>query len=171
MIVYITGSESTGKTELAQGLAAHFGVSWVPEYARKYIENLKGKYRINDVEEIARFQIQEIISHQSDKLVFFDTGLIITRVWFEKKFQTIPTWFETIYRDFSNGHYLICNTDLPWVEDPVRENPEIRDELNSSYEAEIIDVNCPFQIISGKGSERLENAIFAVEKWLKVENN
>ncbi|MEA1876141.1 MAG: ATP-binding protein [Bacteroidota bacterium] len=171
MIVFITGSESTGKTKLAQGLADHFGVSWVPEYARRYIENLNGQYHIQDVEEIARHQIQEIISHMNDNLVFFDTGLIITKVWFEEKYQKVPEWFDTLYRDFSVGHYLLCCPDLPWRSDPVRENPEIREKLNRIYELQIEDIDCPFERISGGGSERLKRAISAVDKWLKIENN
>lgn len=170
MIVFITGSESTGKTKLAQDLADHFGVSWVPEYAREHIENLNGKYHIQDIEEIARHQIQEIISHLNDHLVFFDTGLIITKVWFEKKYQKVPEWFDALYRDFSVGHYLLCSPDLPWIADPVRENPEIREELNNIYEIQIEDINCPFERISGEGSERLKNAIYAVDEWLEIEN-
>jgi len=171
MIVFITGSESTGKTELAKGLADHFGVCWVPEFAREYIGNITGKYNFRDIEEIARHQIQEIISHLDDDLVFFDTGLIITKVWFEKKYKKVPKWFDSIYRDYSEGHYLLCCADLPWIADPLRENPKIREELNSAYEAHIKDVNCPLEKITGEGNVRLSNAIGAVEEWIRIENN
>ena len=170
MIVFITGSESTGKTELARGLAHHFGISWVPEYARYYIENLNRKYQIQDLEEIARHQIQEIISHQNEKFIIFDTGLIITKVWFEKKFRKVPEWFEALYRDYSNGYYLLCSPDLPWLADPVRENSERREELDFAYAAQINSINCPMKRISGKGSERLKSAIYTIEEWLEIEN-
>jgi NadR type nicotinamide-nucleotide adenylyltransferase len=35
--VALVGAESTGKTTLAQALAAHFGTVWVPEFARAYL--------------------------------------------------------------------------------------------------------------------------------------
>jgi len=39
--IVVIGPESTGKTILCQKLALHYKVEWIPEYARKYIENLK----------------------------------------------------------------------------------------------------------------------------------
>lgn len=170
MIVFITGTESTGKTELARKLSNHFGVSCVQEYARGYIESLDKDYTINDVEEIARHQIQEIISHKDEKLIFFDTGLIITMVWFDKKYNFVPDWFKDIYIDFSKGHYLLCNPDIPWVSDPVRENPD-RGDLDSVYEKEIKNLDCPYARIGGIGDMRLNNAISIVETWLEIEYN
>ncbi|MEA3443367.1 MAG: ATP-binding protein, partial [Bacteroidota bacterium] len=38
--IVITGAESTGKTELAKGLAKYYNTVWIPELARSYIENL-----------------------------------------------------------------------------------------------------------------------------------
>ena len=35
--VVVIGPESTGKSTLCQQLAEHYGVSWVPEYARQYL--------------------------------------------------------------------------------------------------------------------------------------
>ena len=34
--IVLSGTESTGKTQLAQRLAAHFGEPWSAEYAREY---------------------------------------------------------------------------------------------------------------------------------------
>ena len=36
--IVLYGPESTGKTSLAQGLAAHFKTQWVPEFARVYLQ-------------------------------------------------------------------------------------------------------------------------------------
>ena len=40
--ILITGPESTGKSELADALARHYGVSCVPEYARDMWKILGG---------------------------------------------------------------------------------------------------------------------------------
>ncbi len=37
-IIVITGAESTGKSTLAENLAGHFSVPYIPEIAREYIE-------------------------------------------------------------------------------------------------------------------------------------
>ncbi|RFC43452.1 MAG: Nicotinamide riboside kinase, partial [Verrucomicrobia bacterium] len=34
--VVVFGTESTGKTTLAQNLAAHFGAPWAPEFVREF---------------------------------------------------------------------------------------------------------------------------------------
>ena len=56
--VAITGAESTGKSTLSDALANHYRSISVPEFSRSYIENLKRPYTYNDVEFIARKQIE-----------------------------------------------------------------------------------------------------------------
>ncbi|MFS2019786.1 AAA family ATPase, partial [Massilia sp. CT11-108] len=36
--VALLGAESTGKSTLAQALAARYGTLWVPEYLREFVE-------------------------------------------------------------------------------------------------------------------------------------
>ena len=52
--VAIVGPESSGKTFLAEKLAAHYNCLWVPEYAREYLERLNAPYIQDDVEYIAK---------------------------------------------------------------------------------------------------------------------
>ena len=170
MNVFITGSESTGKTELAKRLAEKYGVPWIPEFARGYIEQLASPYTFEDVEAIARHQIAEIKAHSGAPLVFFDTGLVITRIWFIRRFGCLPDWYEKDYQRFSVGHYLICADDLPWIEDPLRENPDIRRELNLEYEMEISALQQPYQWISGKGHRRFREATKYVNEWLALQH-
>jgi nicotinamide riboside kinase len=53
--IAIFGPESTGKTRLAEGLAAHFGAPWVPEYAREFWD-AHGVITLEDIPGIAREQ-------------------------------------------------------------------------------------------------------------------
>ena len=59
-IIVITGAESTGKSTLTEQLANHFKVPFIPEIAREYIEKLDRKYNYNDVEQIARLQVERM---------------------------------------------------------------------------------------------------------------
>ena len=92
--IAILGPESTGKTILAGQLAEHFKSLWVPEYARDYVENLKGPYTYNDICIIALKQIEEEQEAEknpsSAEYIFFDTELIITKVWFSYCFGKVP---------------------------------------------------------------------------------
>src|SRR3954468_20908711 len=55
--VVLIGSESTGKTTLAEHLARHYAVSWVPEFVRDYAANKGSLLEASDVEAIARGQV------------------------------------------------------------------------------------------------------------------
>ena len=87
--VGIIGPESTGKSTLARELAEQFKGTYVPEYAREYVER-KGSTEVtyDELCGIARHQIEEITSlpfreEPEVGLYFFDTELIVTKVWFE----------------------------------------------------------------------------------------
>lgn len=153
--VAIIGAESSGKTTLAQYLAKRYNGLLVPEYAREYMEQLSRPYTIADVEHIARQQIAQLSTFHSQlstkettDLVFFDTELIITKVWFEHKYGFCPDWLVDALHKYPMDVYLLCYPDLPWIPDPVRENPDIRLELFNRYEAEVQALGIPYYIIT-----------------------
>lgn len=59
-VITIVGAESSGKTTLARHLADLFGCAWVPEYARKYLQNLGRDYNEEDLRLISEGQFEEI---------------------------------------------------------------------------------------------------------------
>jgi len=158
----ITGAESTGKTELAGGLAGATGGSWIPEYARSYIGNLDRPYRYTDVEHIAARQLEQLnesLRHRPSWL-FVDTYLVITRVWFREVFGKEPGWLENALRKMPVDLFLACETDLPWEPDPLRENPGTRREyLSDAYKTEIEALGYPWFPVTGTGMQRLKNAL------------
>lgn len=63
--IAILGTESSGKTTLATGLSEHFGIDFVQEFAREYLEDFyqkqeNQKYSLQDIENIAKKQYQNI---------------------------------------------------------------------------------------------------------------
>ena len=165
--IAILGPESTGKTELARQLAEHYKVPWVPEYARQYVENLKEPYTFEDVSNIALKQIEQEMQIESTnlnaKFVFFDTDLIITKVWFEYCFGKVPAFLTERMKTVFFDLYLLCAPDLPWEPDPVREHGNDRDFFFDWYKREIEQTLKPYVIVKGIGNQRLNNAIKAVE--------
>lgn len=146
--VGVIGPESTGKSTLATYLARRYDALLVPEYAREYMERLAPSYQYtyDDVLAIARQQIDVLSSLQSD-LVIFDTELIITKVWFMHKFGKCPDFLLQALHNYPMDMYLLCYPDMPWLPDPVRENPDIREYLFDWYEREIQALNIPYYII------------------------
>jgi len=159
--IAILGPECTGKTTLAAQLAQHFHGIWVPEYAREYVARLNRKYTFEDVEHIAKVQIQQIQSIDDQiAWAFFDTELIITKVWFEVVFGHEPPWFEEAILNNRFDLYLLTDTAIPWQPDPVRENGgEMREILFRKYEDYLRKYQFPFHIVTGLKQQRLDHAI------------
>lgn len=147
--VGVIGPESTGKTTLARYLAERYHGVFVPEYAREYVVRLGRSYTREDVETIARHQIEQLqgLTTTDGRTYFFDTELIITKVWFEYKYGECPAWVEDALRRFPMDVYLLCYPDIEWQFDPVRENPDNREELFLRYEQEIQKLSIPYYII------------------------
>ena len=150
MKVGIIGPESTGKSTLAQYLAKRYKGVYVPEYAREFVEK-KGSREVSYDElcQIARVQIEGIRSQESG-LFFFDTELIVTKVWFDYAFGKVPEWLEENIHRYPMDVYLLTYPDLPWISDPARYNGSdaIRKELFERYEAEIQALDIPYYIIT-----------------------
>ncbi len=166
--IVICGPESTGKSTLAASLAKYYNTVWVKEYAREYVENLGRKYTYDDVEIIALEQIKQLKASEEAKsnLIFFDTGLIITKVWFSEVFKRCPKWLDDKIIECRPSLYLLCYFDLNWEFDPVRENgnDNRRAYLFDKYHEEIKNTGCKYQIIKGFNQERFNLAIETIEK-------
>lgn len=150
----IIGPESSGKSTLARYLAKRYQGTLVPEYARSFIEQ-KGSKEVtwDELCLIARHQIDVLSSLTStpknSNPCFFDTDLIVTKVWFDYAFGRVPEWLNEAILRYPMDVYLLTYPDLPWIPDPARYNGSdaIRLELFQRYEAEIQALNIPYYII------------------------
>lgn len=164
-IIVITGAESTGKSTLTEQLAKSYHVPFIPELGRKYIENLDRKYTYADVENIAKDQVLHLKKYKNTDYpyLFLDTWLIITKIWFEVVYQKEPVWLTPEIQKTKIDLFIVCDTDLPWIPDPVRENGgEMREILQSKYIETISKFNFNYKIVSGKDHTRFKQA----QKWL-----
>ncbi len=165
--IVITGPESTGKTTLTRQLGQHFQTVSVAEYARDYVEKLKRPYNYNDVLHIADKQREQFYAdyEEAKTFLFFDTYLIITKVWFNELYSRCPQWINEEIAKNKVDLYLICDTDLPWVPDSVRENPgKARKNLFEKYLYELEYFHCRYRIVTGKGNDRFQNALSYIEE-------
>jgi NadR type nicotinamide-nucleotide adenylyltransferase len=163
--IAIVGPESTGKSWLSESLANHYKTWHVPEYAREYIGNLNRKYTLNDIELIAKKQLENenMIAKKASRFLFCDTTLLVTKIWAEFVFETCPTWINKHYQPNNYTHHLLCDIDLPWQDDPQREHENKRLELFKLYHQSLINTKTPFTIINGQNQQRLDCAIRAIE--------
>ena len=171
--VVVFGTESTGKTTLAQKLAAHFGEPWSPEFVREFWDLKEGKITAEDLGTIALGQMANEDRPLADarRAVFFDTTLLTCVLWDDLLFpNACPAWVreEAERRAREIPLYLLCDADLPFEPDPQRCFPDEagramgrrlwRDALESR--------GLPFVEITGEGAAREALAVAAVESLL-----
>ena len=168
--IVVIGPESTGKSTLCEGLAAHYHTDWVPEYAREYLLAHGMDYRYEDLLTIARGQValEDERAAGGGSLLFVDTDLYVMKVWSEFVFDRCDPWILEQIATRSYDAYLLCRTDLPGVKDELREYPDLenREKLFHIYRDLLVNQSTPWAEIGGCAEERLGVAIEAVGKLL-----
>jgi len=191
--IVIIGPESTGKSTLCEQLAAHFKTNWLPEYAREYLLTNGTNYTFEDLYDIAKGQLQQEDDFVSEwhnargkeinktkyKLtgpaashlgfpLFIDTDLYVMKVWSEIAFNKCDNRILTQIAKRPYDLYLLCNTDLPWTKDELREYPELktRQRIYHHYKDAMLNQNVLWTDISGNYEERLSKAILSVDSIL-----
>ncbi len=171
--VAVFGMESTGKTTLAQGLAAHFGEPWAPEFVREFWDLRSGIITAADLGTIALGQManEDRAVAQARRAVFFDTTLLACLVWDDLLFPgACPVWVreEAGLRAGQVALYMLCDTDLPFVPDPQRCFPDAAGRARGRrlWREALESRGLPFAEICGEGAAREARAIVAVERLL-----
>jgi NadR type nicotinamide-nucleotide adenylyltransferase len=161
--IAIVGPESTGKSDLSFELAGIFKTFYVPEVAREYLKNLNRNYVEDDLLKIAKLQIEteDQYGKSADKILICDTNLTVIKIWSMVKYGRCDSWIIEQDQLRSYDFTLVTNVDLPWVDDPLREhpNPCMRNHLMNLYLNEIKAKQTPFDIVSGSGEDRIQNAL------------
>ena len=165
--IVIIGPESTGKSTLCAQLSNHFNCSYLPEYARLYLEKNGKDYTFEDVLLMAKGQLE---SEQNFKpntpFHFIDTNIIVFKVWIEKKYQLKVDWIEEEIKNDGSDFYFLCGTDIKWKDDPLRENPDQKDreKLFKRYRELILQSKKPYAILTGSENNRLKDALNYLKK-------
>lgn len=190
--VAVIGPESTGKSTLCELLAQHYNTQWCPEFAREYLLTHGTDYTYEDLLYIAKGQLamedeytQSLVGSLesgvnsslqdseletlNSKLLFIDTEMYVMKVWCEFVFGKCHRWVLDQIIERRYDLYLLCNTDLPWVKDELREYPDLktRDQLYHIYKDIMINQSTLWVDISGDHDERLQKAIKAVDQLME----
>jgi NadR type nicotinamide-nucleotide adenylyltransferase len=166
--VVLTGSESTGKTTLANELARYYRAELVPEFVRSYAEKQSGVITFDDHGPIARGQIalEDEVFAKTHGLVFLDTDLLSTIVYCEHYFGRCPDWIKETAAARRPDLYILCDIDVPWVADGVRDRGERRDEMQSLFHRAVAKSGAPHIDVRGDVAHRMAAAVRAVDRAL-----
>src|SRR5436305_12999388 len=170
------GPESTSKSTLCKELAEHYNTIWCPEYAREYLNQNGVKYNYDDLKKIAQGQLmiedyfaeklnaESLTLKAEGSLLFIDTNMYVMKVWYEYVYNKCEQLVLDEIAKRKYDLYLLCNIDLPWIDDPMREYPEEqpRIELYNIYKDLLINQSTLWVEINGNYNERVQKAIAAV---------
>lgn len=168
--VTLFGAESTGKTTLSAQLARHFDTVVAPEYGRFHTETFGAEAATpEDMRQIVMGHLAGVAaaSLRANRVLIEDTDPVLTAIWSDTLAGSRDSWFDE-YRDYPDL-YLLCDIDLPWVDDGTRyfRDPEIRRKFQQACERELVSRGVNFVRISGSPEIRRATAIEAVEKILQ----
>ena len=168
--IVILGPESTGKSSLCESLAIHYNTIWCPEYARQFLNENGTEYSYDDLLTIAKGQIAGEDAHveKANNMLIIDTDLYVMKVWCEYVFNNCHPFILEKINERKYDAYLLCDIDLPWTADEMREYPneEPRKELFTIYKDLLINQKTPWGIVSGTGETRIQNAIEFIQKLI-----
>lgn len=149
------GAESTGKSVLAEKLAAELGLPWVPEYGREYAETFGTEFTLTDLLAIAEGHEERVqrIKDSGAPHTILDTDPLMTAAWAEMLFGAAPPEL-LVYP--KADLYLLFEPDVPWVEDGTRffGSPADRARFAALAEAMLVRAGVPFQRIGGTWTQR-----------------
>ena len=171
--IVVIGPESTGKSTLCAQLCAHYNTIWVKEYAREYLLQNGTAYTFDNLLDIAKGQInrEEVAIKSAESIamnehIFMDTDMYVMKVWCEYVFNKCHNWILNTIVERKYDLYLLCNVDLPWIKDELREYPDLitREKLYHHYKDIMVNQSVPWIDISGNYEERLQKALDGVNR-------
>ncbi len=118
-----------------------------------------------DIPVIAEAHAAEILKKEktANKILFCDTDLITTKIYSRHYFNKVPDFPLWIENANKYDLYLFCDIDVPWVSDPQRDAPHLREELKSWFLEELERTGINFCLINGSWEDRFIKACDAVK--------
>jgi len=171
--IALLGAESTGKTQLARELAAHFtalgrNAIAVPEALRDWCEARQRTPRPEEQLPIAQEQERRIDEACARaEVVVGDTTAVMVAIYSAMLFQDGSLYRFALERQRSYDVTLLMGLDLPWVADGLqRDGPHVREPVDELVRDMLGRAQVPYRVVYGSGSERLRNALAAIDASL-----
>ena len=165
--VCLHGAESTGKSTLAQMLAARFACPVVAEYGRTYAETHGPEFTMDDLLAIAREQDRQMraAAAAQPRLLLLDTDPLMTAAWAQMLFGDVPD--ELLCYETAEL-YLLLSPDVPWVEDSTRAfgTASTRARFAAIAEDMLARAGVAYRTVGGDWAGRERQAVAAIDAAL-----
>jgi HTH-type transcriptional regulator, transcriptional repressor of NAD biosynthesis genes len=169
--VVLIGAESSGKSTLAEALAAELGTVWVPEQGRTYWEGRRHlvdqPWSTEEFRRIAHAQRRsedDLARKASKGVVVADTDALVTAVWHERYMGCADPELDAFAAGWVPDLYLVCCPDFGWVQDGTRESEAHREAMHASMERRARRSGARVVTLPGPHELRLRTALAAIEE-------
>jgi nicotinamide riboside kinase len=167
--ICLLGAESTGKSTLAQELAAHFrsqgrSAVAVPEVLREWCSRAGRTPRPEEQLPIAQEQEARADAAAAQaEIVIADTSALMVAIYGAMLFEGGALYRFAIERQRTYDSTLVTGLDLPWVPDGLqRDGPEGRAAVDAQVRDTLAAAAIAYRVVYGTGPERLRNALLAL---------
>ena len=192
--VILVGSESTGKTTLAQELVLHYRAlggafaltEWVPEYGREYTEILLARQGVVEsdpgaevhsaewtaedfaVIAVEQQRLEDAAAASGAPLVICDTDAFATQLW-ERRYlgDGSHAAFDALPVLPSRDLYLVTDlVGVPFEQDGIRDGENYREAMQQWFVEELTAREEHWALVSGDRAERVERSILLINEVL-----
>jgi NadR type nicotinamide-nucleotide adenylyltransferase len=157
--IALVGTESTGKTTLAQELARRLDTRWAHEYGRELWVDQGGGASFADYLKIARTQHrgEEELRRDARGFLFCDTTPWTTLHWCLWMHGTAdPRLRELVDRTMGDYTWFLCADDFPWVQDGWREMGDgAARRFQEQQVADLEERGVPYVLLEGSTESRI----------------
>jgi nicotinamide riboside kinase len=176
LVIAVIGAESTGKTTLAQALAARLAdetglrCTWVDEWLRAWCASAGRTPLRHEQWDIARTQHARIAAARTGHdVVVCDTSALMTAVYSRIVFadDSLDARAAALHRS-DVALSLLTALDLPWVADGLqRDGAHVREPVDNALRELLQRHNLPWVLVGGSGAARFDAALDAVAPLLR----
>lgn len=173
----MVGAESTGKSQLANALAAHLSASGqsataVGEYLREWCERAGRTPQRDEQTHIAHTQQERIeAAAQGAAWIFADTTPLMTAVYSEFIFQDTSLTAAALKYQKSFDLTLLTGLDMPWEADGIqRDGAHVRAPVDALLREKLHSASIAFDVIYGTGKQRTQHALQAIARLMQPQD-
>jgi nicotinamide riboside kinase len=169
LAISLLGAESTGKTQLAQDLAAHLRsqgrqVQVVSEYLREWCEREGRTPRKGEQMAIAQEQARRVLAAPPCDVLIADTTPLMVAIYSDYVFADSALYAFALAHQRHYGLTLLTGLDLPWVPDGLqREGPQVQAPIDALLRRALDGAGLAYHVVYGSGAARLNQALCSLQ--------